>query len=92
MVAFVAAALCADRSVASAPNLRMLESPMVREMAGRLILSIRKTIPDASMTARANSRPSTICDSGVLKAPAGFKVHVPIVAMRYRLPPPPLFG
>lgn len=90
LIACMTSALAADRVAASAPSVRPVVLQTARQLAGRLVISFRRTVPAVRMQ-RAR------CDEvGPQTAAVDF---APVVAQahpcdfspeQYRLPPPAL--
>ena len=91
MVAFVATALAADRAVAAAPKEGPQMTQVVRRMAGRLVVSFRRSVAAAPYR---TYRHETIGESNENKCLAALPPD-PVLSTAfefspslYRLPPP----
>jgi hypothetical protein len=82
-------ALCADRLAVPAPTVRPQMTDVARQMAGRLVSSLRRVLPAVRIElARRDERP--VDDSDVARAPAAARavVHAHVSPLQLRTPPP----
>lgn len=88
MVAFVATAISADRLSAAAPALRPQMSEAARKLAGRLVISFRRTVPSVRLVAfRRDERPQPASPPVFLDRPPVVHCHE-LSPFQHRLPPP----
>jgi hypothetical protein len=90
MVAFVATALAADHVAASAPSVRPVVGEAARRLAGRLVVTFRRTVPSIRFQPfRADERPAD--EAPAFVAVDGVLPHWSEASpFRFRLPPPAL--
>jgi hypothetical protein len=88
MVAFVATALAADHVAASAPSVRPVVVETAKRLAGRLVITFRRTVPSIRFQPfRADERPAD-------ETPAFVAVDAVLPhwsassPFQFRLPPP----
>jgi len=88
MVALVATALTADRLAAAAPVFRPPVTQSARGFAGRLVVSLRRTIPAMRLREfRADEKPPVLVQAN---DGSGFEpiAHFDFSPFQFRLPPP----
>lgn len=90
LIACMTSALAADRVAAAAPSVRPVVLQTARQIAGRLVISFRRTVPAVRMQqARCDeAKPQT---AATAFAPAAAQAHpCDFSPQQYRLPPPAL--
>lgn len=90
MVAFVATALAADHVAAAAPSVRPAVIESARRLAGRLVVTFRRTVPSIRFQPfRADERPADETPSFVA-VDAALPHLFAASPFQFRLPPPAL--
>jgi hypothetical protein len=90
MVAFVATALAADHVAAAAPSLRPIVAETARRLAGRLVVTFRRTVPSIRFQPfRADERPADQRPT-FAAIDAGIGHRSACSPFQFRLPPPAL--
>jgi hypothetical protein len=90
MVAFLATALAADHVAAAAPSVRPVVADAARRLAGRLVITFRRTVPSIRFQPfraderPADQKPSFVAVDAVLPHLSAFS------PFQFRLPPPAL--
>ena len=90
MVAFVATALAADHVAASAPSGRPAVIETTRRLAGRLVVTFRRTVPSIRFQPfRADERPADE-KPGLIAVDVALPHLFECSPFQFRLPPPVL--
>jgi len=90
MVTFVATAICADRYASAAPSLRPQMAESARKLAGRLVITLRRTVPAVRFEPyRRDGRAAA--SVGLVTEVESILVHpAQTQPFQFRLPPPAL--
>jgi hypothetical protein len=84
----VAAALCADRTMAAAPSMRPEAVQLAQRLVNRLSVSFRRVAPVARFIADRQAGPAVAAvdrSASLLDVP---HIRLPISPFQFRLPPP----
>ena len=87
VVVMLAGALCADRAITAAPQLRPQVAELARTLAGRLTVGLRRVVPAARVEVRRDAR-AALVSTGVARPEAFDVAPVRFTPFYFRLPPP----
>jgi hypothetical protein len=84
----VAAALCADRSVAAAPSIRPETVPLAQRLVNRLSVSFKRVAPVARFFAEQQAGPALAVVNRSPSLSLTLPARQPVSPFQFRLPPP----